>query len=352
MKLKHLWWKILTMLILLYALLVGMFVPLKPGILGLSKSVITTGKQNTFEVNTYNTVYSGDENQKAYLKLDSVHFLEANNIEVVSNKVTRLSFDIPSDMPSGKSIEYATLLITDKENGTIVYPEGLVIKKSDSLQNNTIWNNKEYPTLYKKEGFLFPYRNLLIESIRNTFYHIPLWFAMFILFFAAMIINILYLITKKMDYDHKSSSLIYAGILMGILGLVTGSLWAKDTWGAYWTSDVKLNMSAISMMIYLAYWILRSSIEDVDKKARISAAYSIFAFFTIVPLIFVIPRITDSLHPGNGGNPALGGEDMDHTMRIIFYPAIIGFTLLGVWIGQIILRMKRVREKLFLKMMD
>ncbi len=351
MNLKNLWWKILVMLILLYALVFGMLVPLKPGIEGLSKSVLKTGMTNSFQVNTYNTIYSGDENQEAYLKIDSVHFLKATQVEVLSNRQSTITFDLPS-LPGTDSLKYATLLITDQENGTIVYPEGIVIKETGT-DSNSSWSTLENgPTLYKKTGFLFPYRNLLVESIRNTFYHIPLWFAMFILFFAAMILNIKYLVKKKLDDDHKASSLIYAGILMGILGLITGSLWAKDTWGAYWTSDVKLNMSAISMMIYLAYWILRSSIEDIDKKARLSSTYSIFAFFTIVPLIFVIPRITDSLHPGNGGNPALGGEDMDHTMRMVFYPAIIGFTLLGVWIAQIILRLKRVREKWFLKMMD
>ena len=330
-----------------------MMVPLKPGILGLSKSIVKTNEQTLISVRTHNTAYlsdDGDITPRAFIKLDSVHFIEASRVIVESNKLTNLEFNIPFNLPSIDSVRSATLLITDEKNGTIVYPDGIII--IDKTKAGSSWESSASPVLYKKTGYLFPYRNILIESIRNTFYHIPLWFAMFILFFAAMIHSIIFLVKKEIDYDHTSSSLIYAGILMGILGLITGSLWAKDTWGAYWTSDVKLNMSAISMMIYLAYWILRSSIEDIDKKARISAAYSIFAFFTIVPLIFVIPRITDSLHPGNGGNPALGGEDMDNTMRTIFYPAIIGFTLLGVWIGQIILRMKRIKEKIHLKMLD
>jgi heme exporter protein C len=66
----------------------------------------------------------------------------------------------------------------------------------------------------------------------------------------------------------------------------------------------------------------------------------------MIPLVFVIPRLTDSLHPGNGGNPALGGDDMDNTMRMIFYPAIIGWTLLGLWISQIIYRFFKVRERI------
>ena len=66
----------------------------------------------------------------------------------------------------------------------------------------------------------------------------------------------------------------------------------------------------------------------------------------IIPLLFVIPRMTDSLHPGNGGNPAFGGEDLDNTMRMVFYPAVIAWTLLGLWISNILFRLKRVEERI------
>src|SRR5690606_31379887 len=101
-----------------------------------------------------------------------------------------------------------------------------------------------------------------------------------------------------------------------------------------------------AILIYLAYFVLRSSFDDFDKRARIAAVYNIFAFAALIPLLFVIPRMTDSLHPGSGGNPAMGGEDLDNTMRMIFYPAIIGWTLMGVWISQILFRILRLRYKL------
>ncbi len=72
--------------------------------------------------------------------------------------------------------------------------------------------------------------------------------------------------------------------------------------------------------------------------------YNVFAFVALIPLIFVIPRLTDSLHPGAGGNPALGGEDLDNTMRMIFYPAIIGWTLLGAWMAQLNYRIDRLAD--------
>jgi heme exporter protein C len=94
--------------------------------------------------------------------------------------------------------------------------------------------------------------------------------------------------------------------------------------------------------------VLRNAFDDPDQKARVAAAYNLFAFAAMIPLIYVIPRMYDSLHPGNGGNPALGGEDLDNTMRMIFYPAIIGWTLLGYWITSILYRANRLKERLLM----
>lgn len=342
---KGLWWKILSIVLMFYALLAGSLVPLKPGIKGVSTNRLEGGITQKISVNTYKLDLEKIPNAKAYLKAGDNSYIEANSIKRNENLGVDLEFIIPGLLPNDANSISSTILLTDPHNGTIVFPDGVLIAKG---QDNGIQWSEEIPVLYKKEGFLFPYRNILVETIRNTFYHVTLWFAMFIMFLAATITCIQFLIKKDIDYDHKSYALISVGIIFGMLGIVTGMFWAKDTWGTYWTTDVKLNMAAISMMIYLAYWILRASIDDVDKRARVSSAYAIFAFFAIIPLIFVVPRITDSLHPGNGGNPALGGEDMDHTMRMVFYPAIIGFTLVGVWVASLILRKKRIEEKFFL----
>lgn len=343
---KGLWWKILAILLLFYALFFGTLVPLKPGITHVSQTTFNAGQHHKLEVSTYNYDESKGASGKAFLKLKNGTSIQAKSIQAKEN-VLDINFSLPVSNSKHGDYETATLIVTDEYNGTIVFPDGFVIKKSlESTVSGDLWSSDKIH-LFKKSGFLFPYRNILLETIRNTFYHVTLWFAMFILFFASTITAILFLRKKNIDFDHMTYSLISAGIVFGILGLLTGAIWAKDTWGTYWTNDVKLNMAAISMMIYLAYWILRMSIDDVDRKAKVSAAYAIFAFCTIIPLIFVVPRITSSLHPGNGGNPALGGEDLDNKLRMIFYPAIIGFTLLGVWIAQIILRFKRLQDKVF-----
>ncbi|MGB1216370.1 MAG: cytochrome c biogenesis protein CcsA, partial [Saprospiraceae bacterium] len=198
----------------------------------------------------------------------------------------------------------------------------------------------------------FPYRNILYETIRNLFYHVPLWFAMLIIFFVAAIYSSMYLATNLngniglRKYDQLALGFTQVGVLYGILGLITGAVWARWTWGEWWSFDVKQNMSAIAMLIYLAYLVLRASFsDDFQKQARISAVYNIFSFTTLIPLLFVIPRLYDSLHPGNGGNPGFGGEDLDNTMRMVFYPAIIGWILLGIWLSQLTYRFIRLKER-------
>jgi heme exporter protein C len=95
----------------------------------------------------------------------------------------------------------------------------------------------------------------------------------------------------------------------------------------------------------LAYLVLRSSTLDLEKRGRLSSVYSIFAFAVLIPLIFVIPRLTSSLHPGNGGNPALGGEDLDNTLRMFFYPSIIALILIGTWIASLLYRSDLIEDK-------
>lgn len=191
-------------------------------------------------------------------------------------------------------------------------------------------------------GFLFevPELPILNEAIRVMFFHVPMWFTMiFLLFISAL--NAYYFISRgSINYDLKSREYASVGIFFGILGILSGMIWAKFTWGAYWTNDPKLNGSALSLLIYFSYFVLRGSIRDQIKKAKISSVYNIFAFAMLIPLLFILPRMTDSLHPGNGGNPGFNVYDMNSQLRIVFYPAVIGFILLGIWITKLRLRLR------------
>lgn len=184
------------------------------------------------------------------------------------------------------------------------------------------------------------------ESVRNQFFHVSMWFSMMILLTASLIFSIRYLSKSKIRFDVLAEEFAYMGIILGILGLATGSIWARFTWGAWWVNDAKLNGAAICMLIYLAYVILRNSIEDEIQRARIAAVYNIFAWSTLLPLLYILPRLTDSLHPGSGGNPGFNIYDLDNNLRLVFYPSIIGWTLIGVWIIQLRVRVKELKSKL------
>jgi heme exporter protein C len=187
---------------------------------------------------------------------------------------------------------------------------------------------------------------ILNETVRNLYFHVTMWFSMFILLTLSMVFSIFYLRKSNIANDAKAAEFTNTALLFGILGCATGSIWGNFTWGDPWPNDPKLNSVAIGMLIYFAYLILRSSFDDEQKRARISAIYNIFAFAVFIPLIFILPRMTDSLHPGNGGNPGLKPADTNNNMRMVFYPAIIGFTLLGIWITTLRLRLKTISNKL------
>lgn len=193
-----------------------------------------------------------------------------------------------------------------------------------------------------------PELNILEESIRNLYFHVPMWFSMMLLMFVSMIYSIFYLSKHKIESDIYASSFATVGFLFGVLGILTGSVWARATWGAWWVfQEVKLNGAAAALLIYAAYFILRGSFEDEEKKARFSAIYSIFAFTMFMVFINVIPRITNSsLHPGNGGNPGFNSYDLDSNLRLIFYPAVMGWILLSVWITSLLIRMQKIFRKI------
>jgi heme exporter protein C len=178
-----------------------------------------------------------------------------------------------------------------------------------------------------------PQLNILHETIRNLFYHVPIWFAMLFQMGYSVVFAIKQLSKNDLQSDIVSNQAAQTGLFFALPGLLTGCMWAKFTWGTWWTfQDPKLNGVAIAVLIYLAYFILRSSIDDEQKRARIAAVYNVFAFVMMFVFIMILPRLTDSLHPGNGGNPAFGKYDLDSNMRLVFYPAVIGWVLLSLWI--------------------
>lgn len=191
-----------------------------------------------------------------------------------------------------------------------------------------------------------PRLNILNETIRALYFHVPMWFGMVLLYGYSVYYSIKYLRNPISGYDVKSVEYANVGTAFGILGMVTGMLWANYTWGSPWHGDPKQNGAAIALLVYLAYFVLRASLENEEQRARLSAVYNIFAFAAMIPLLFIIPRLTSSMHPGNGGNPGFNAYDLDSRMRLVFYPAVLAWFLIGLWITSLRIRVRNIQEKL------
>lgn len=198
-------------------------------------------------------------------------------------------------------------------------------------------------------GMLFevPRLNILNETVRGLYFHVPMWFGMIFLFLLSVFYAVLYLKNPTIENDRRSNEYANVGLVFGILGILTGMLWANYTWGSPWHGDPKQNGAAIALLVYLAYFVLRGSVENEEQRGRLSAVYNIFAFAAMVPLIFIIPRMTSSVHPGSGGNPGFNMYDLDSRMRLVFYPAVIGWFLIGLWIANLRIRLKTLEEKVY-----
>jgi heme exporter protein C len=183
------------------------------------------------------------------------------------------------------------------------------------------------------------------QSSRGLFFHVPMWICMYTLFTISLVYSLLFLGKYDLKKDVIASSAASVGAFFGVLGFATGSLWATYTWGGTLTDDPKQMCTAIAILIYLAYLVLRMSIQDMDKRARISAVFNIFAYALLIPLTYIIPRMVDSLHPGSATTPGFASKDTDGAMKQVLYPAFIGWTLLSIWIFTLVVRYRKLQLK-------
>lgn len=187
---------------------------------------------------------------------------------------------------------------------------------------------------------------ILEETIRNLFYHVPMWFGMMLILLAACVNSIMYLGKPSKKRHLIAMELTNAGILMGLCGLFTGMLWATYTWGKPWTNDPKLMGVAIGMAIYGGYWLILKSVNDEERGARLAAVYNVFVYPVFIALIYVMPKLSAfSIHPGSGDSVNFKEYGDPNTMRKVFYPAVIGWTMLFVWIAELRTRYQLIKTK-------
>ncbi len=200
-----------------------------------------------------------------------------------------------------------------------------------------------------------PKLGTLAQSARNLYYHVPMWFTMYTMMAISVFYSVKYLRNFAIENDLIASSAAWIGTMFGVLGLLTGSVWSRVTWGealpdsdfsAWWVWDPKQTLALIAVLSYFAYFILRSSFDYPEQKAKLSAIYNIFAAASLIPLTLIIPRMLGGLHPGGSeGSPVFNQKDISNDFRIVFYPAIMGFISLGLWLLNLRIRI----YKLFIK---
>lgn len=173
-----------------------------------------------------------------------------------------------------------------------------------------------------------PRINILEHTARNLYFHVPMWFTLMLATFVSAYHSFKHLQSGDMLSDIRALQAARVGFYFGILGMLTGILWSRFTWyvgtDIWWNFDPRQSMAAAELLIYGAYFVLRSSIEDPTKRGRIAAVYNLFAVTTVPFLLYVLPRQLESLHPGADGNPAFS-DITAPVMRLVFYPAVIGF---------------------------
>jgi heme exporter protein C len=195
-------------------------------------------------------------------------------------------------------------------------------------------------------GILFPVPAIpkLNESARNLFFHVPMWYVMIVCFLISSIYALKYLRGNRAANDQISLEFVRVGIGFGILGMLTGMEWASIAWGAPWSNDPKQVGAALCLLVYFAYLVLRNSVRDTDKQARLAAVYNVFAFALLVPLLFIIPAHFKSLHPGTDSKPFEALYSQAAGFRRVSVPAMFAWTLLGIWIFDLRYRLRKLEN--------
>lgn len=166
------------------------------------------------------------------------------------------------------------------------------------------------------------------ELVRILYLHVPTAWVSYLAYIGTMIFSLLYLIKRDTRFDRIAAASAEFGVLMTALTLFAGSLWAKPTWGTYWTWDPRLTTTLIGLLIYIGYFIIRGLNDDLHKRARIAAVLGIVGTLYI-PINYMSVHWWRSIHQ-TPTVKILGDLDLkaDPTMLIALFVMLGAFTFL------------------------
>ena len=170
------------------------------------------------------------------------------------------------------------------------------------------------------------------EASRIFYFHVPQAWVAVLAFVVSMIASVRYLRKGDMLDDDRARVAAELGFLFCLLATVTGAFFAKVTWNSFWNWDPRETSIFVLLLIYGAYFALRSAIDGAEKRARLASVYAIFAFITVPFLVFVVPRVLPSLHPSDSVMDSSGKITMSSTTALVFFPSLAAFTILFIWV--------------------
>ncbi len=197
----------------------------------------------------------------------------------------------------------------------------------------------------------YPYIPALGSMVKMFGIHVPSAWVAVLAFLFSLIFSIKFLIKSEPIDDIIAYTSAQMGVGFCIFATITGMIWAKASWGSYWNWDPRETSIFVLLLIYFAYFILRASIDNSENKAKLSAVYSIIAGISMPFFVFVLPRITEGLHPGSAGDTGSGpvissGKSMlDSSLLYSFSTSIFAFSLLFfLLLNYSVIREKKKRE--------
>ena len=173
------------------------------------------------------------------------------------------------------------------------------------------------------------------QSSRILFFHVPMAWVSFVAFAVAGVWSIRFLAgARSLAHDRAAHVAVQLGLLFCVLATVTGALWARVMWGAYWNWDPRQTSIVLAMLFYAAYLALRAAVEEPETRRRLAAAYAVLGLVVAPFLYFILPRLTFSLHPDTVVN-VRGKIEMDSKMLQVLIASSLAFTVLFFWMHRL-----------------
>jgi heme exporter protein C len=327
---KPVWWKLTAIFLVAAALILTLYPPVAGSLS--SASALKDGRSDY--MNLLVTI-----NRTQPVKDPATGYW----IKFLGNEVT--------DITTINKLPFNQKLLIKRENipSEFKADNKLVIKAIYNKQFDAI----EYvETVFTNPALVYPFIRQFEERMKILNLHVPMAWIAVIAYLMSMIYAIKYLRTKDLIWDIYTVSTASLGTFFAILATITGMFWAKYNWGTYWNWDPRQTSIFVLIMIYAAFFALRSAIDNEERRARQSSVYAIISFFTVPFLVFVLPRLSSGLHPGALGDgnsgPVISTQPnlLNSLLVYGFGLCLLSFTLIYFWMLNILVRIKKLHFKL------